>query len=247
MSRPDSVALVTGASRGIGRGVALALGAAGHHVLVNFKSSMGKAEEVVAEIRAAGGSAELLQGDVASGADVDRMAQEVEARFEQVDVLVNNAGVLRDGLLAMMSDAQWDEVLDTNLRGVFLTTRAFVKGMIRGRRGKVINMVSISGLIGTPGQANYAASKGGVIAMTRALAKELGRYKVQVNAVAPGFIETEMLTEMNPKQLAEMTKAIPLGRVGKVDEVAALVRFLASADNGYMTGQTLAIDGGLGV
>jgi 3-oxoacyl-[acyl-carrier protein] reductase len=241
------VALVTGASRGIGAGIAAALAQDGYCVIVNHRANAALAERVCGEIRAGGGEAYAMQADVCDAGEVDAMIAAIEQRFGTIDVLINNAGVLRDGLLALMSNAQWDAVIDTNLKGVFQVTRAAVKLMIAQRRGRVINVVSVSGLVGTPGQANYAASKGGVISMTRALAKEVARYNVQVNAVAPGFIETEMLSGMNEKHLKEMLKQVPMGRAGRAEEVGALVRFLASPANSYMTGQVLVIDGGLSV
>lgn len=241
------VALVTGASRGIGAEVGLALARDGYAVAINYRSNPARAEAVCAEICSQNGNALAIPADVCSSDDVDRMVRTVEEKLGTIDVLVNNAGILKDGFLAMMSDAQWDEVVDTNLKGVFQVTRAVIKGMIPRRSGRVINIVSISGLMGTPGQANYAASKGGVIAMTRSLALELARYNIQVNAVAPGFVETEMLAGMSDKHLKELLKMVPMGRVGKATEVAALVRFLASSANSYMTGQTLVIDGGLSV
>lgn len=251
MKTPDPnctpVALVTGASRGIGRGIALALGRAGHPVAVNYRSRPEDAEAVCSAIQADGGRALAVQASVDNADDVDRMAATVEQEFGPVGVLVNNAGVLNDGLCAMMSEAQWDQVLDTNLKGAFLVTRAILRQMIPARAGRIVNVVSISGLIGTPGQVNYAASKGGVIAMTRSLAREVARYGVQVNAVAPGFVETEMLEAMPERQLKELLGRVPLGRAGRVEEVAALVGFMASPANSYMTGQTLVIDGGLSV
>jgi 3-oxoacyl-[acyl-carrier protein] reductase len=241
------VALVTGASRGIGAQIALALAKDGYIVIVNHRSNPSLAQGVCDEIGSAGGEAHSIQADICSSSEVDTMMASIEKNFGGIDVLVNNAGVLRDGLLAMMSNDQWDAVIDTNLNGVFHVTRAALKVMISQRRGRVINIVSVSGLVGTPGQANYAASKGGVIAMTRALAKEVARYNIQVNAVAPGFVETEMLNGMNEKNLKEMLKLVPMGRVGRAEEVGALVRFIASPDNSYMTGQVLVIDGGLSV
>lgn len=244
-SRP--VALVTGAARGIGRAIALALGSSGYRVIVNYRNNAEQADALCGEIAAAGGEALALQGDVAKPQDVEAMSAYLQRENIGLDVLVNNAGVLRDALFAMMSDAQWDEVIDTNLKGVFLMSRAVVRGMIEKRRGKIINIVSISGLIGTPAQANYAASKGGVIAMTRSMAKELARYGITVNAVAPGFVETDMLAEMNERQRTEMLKLVPMKRAAKPEEVANLVQFIASAACSYMTGQTLVLDGGLSV
>lgn len=245
LERP--VALVTGASRGIGRAIATSLASSGYRVIVNYRSNAAQADSLCSEIAAAGGEAVALQGDVAKPADVEAMNAYLTRENIYIDVLVNNAGVLRDNLFVMMSDAQWDEVIDTNLKGVFLMSRAIVRGMIEKRRGKIINVVSISGLVGTPAQANYAASKGGVIAMTRSLAKELARYNITVNCVAPGFVETDMLSEMNERQLAEMLKLVPMKRAAKPEEVANLVQFVASDACSYMTGQTLVIDGGLSV
>ncbi len=251
MKTPDPsstpVALVTGASRGIGRGIALALGRAGHPVAVNYRSRPAEAEAVCSAVQADGGRALAVQASVDSADDVERMAATVEQELGPVGVLVNNAGVLNDGLCAMMSEAQWDQVLDTNLKGAFLVTRAILRQMIPARAGRIVNVVSISGLIGTPGQVNYAASKAGVIAMTRSLAREVARYGVQVNAVAPGFVETEMLEAMPERQLKELLGRVPLGRAGRVEEVAELVGFMTSPANSYMTGQTLVIDGGLSV
>ena len=244
-SRP--VVLVTGASRGIGRAIALALGTSGYRVIVNYRNNAEQADALCSEIAAAGGVATALQGDVAKPQDVEAMSAHLQRGNIFIDVLVNNAGVLRDALFVMMSDAQWDEVIDTNLKGVFLMSRAIVRGMIEKRCGKIINIVSISGLIGTPAQANYAASKGGVIAMTRSMAKELARYGITVNAVAPGFVETDMLAEMNERQRTEMLKLVPMKRAAQPEEVANLVQFIASDACSYMTGQTLVLDGGLSV
>lgn len=242
-----TVALVTGGSGGIGRAIATALGELGWQVAVQYRSNQGQAEEAVAAIIAAGGDAVAIGGDITDAGSVEHMVDAATEAFGPVEVLVNAAGILRDGLLGMMSEAQWDAVLDTNLKGSFLTARAVVKGMMQARRGRILHLVSISGLIGTPGQANYAASKGALIAMTRSMARELGRWNIQVNALAPGFIDTDMLAGMNRKQLDALIARIPMGRVGEPAEVAAMARFLLSPENSYMTGQTVVMDGGLSV
>lgn len=246
-STPRRVALVTGGSRGIGAEIARALALDGFDVAVNYRGNAARAEAVCEELRGSGARALAVGADVADGDAVEAMVKTVERELGTLDTLVNNAGVTADGLMAMMSESQWDKVLDTNLKGAFLVTRQALKSMIPERRGRIVNIVSVSGLMGTPGQANYAASKGGVIAMTRSLAKEVARYGIQINAVAPGFVETEMLDAMNEKHLKELLRMVPMGRAGKPSEVAALVRFLASAASSYMTGQTLVIDGGLSV
>lgn len=247
MNDTPQTALVTGGSGGIGRAIALALAAAGHRVAVHYHGHAERADAVVAEITTAGGTALAVGGDVADADAVAALVEQVEDAFGPVGLLVNAAGILRDALLAMMSEEQWDSVLDVNLKGSFLVSRAVVKGMMAARRGHILHLVSISGLIGTPGQVNYAASKGGVIAMTRGMARELGRYGIQVNALAPGFIATEMLADMPPKQLEAMRSRIPLGRIGEAHEVAALAAFLLSPANAYMTGQVIVMDGGLSV
>jgi 3-oxoacyl-[acyl-carrier protein] reductase len=241
------VALVTGASRGIGAEIARALARDGYAVAVNYCNSASQAEAVCTAVREAGGTAIAVKADVSNATEVEAMVREVEQRLGPIATLVNNAGVLNDGLMAMMGEAQWDQVLNTNLKGVFLSTRAVLKSMISERRGWIVNVVSISGLMGTPGQTNYAASKGGTIAMTRALAMEVARYNIQVNAVAPGFVETEMLEGMSDKALKELLRMVPMGRIGKTSEVAALVCFLSSPASSYITGQTVVVDGGLSV
>lgn len=247
MEPEPRVVLVTGASRGIGRAIAKHLALAGDKVAVNYHSNFDKAESLCQEIRDAGGQARAYAANVAIAAEVEAMVEAVKNELGPVEILVNNAGILRDGFLAMMPEQAFDDVIDTNLKGTFLVTRAVVKDMMQQRKGRIINMVSISGLVGTPGQVNYAASKGGVIAMTRSLSRELARYKIAVNAVAPGFVETEMLAGMNPNQLQTLLKTVPMGRAGTPEEVAEVVAFLASPKNSYMTGQILVMDGGLSV
>ncbi len=247
MNKTDRVVLITGASRGIGSALAKHFAANGDKVAINYCRSAEKAEQLCAEIRRINGVAKAYAADVADTDQVDAMIDAVEHELGPIDILINNAGILKDNYIAMMSDQAWDDVLDTNLKGTFLCSRASAKKMISRRSGRIINMVSISGLVGTPGQANYAASKGGVISMTRSMAKELGRYGINVNAIAPGFVDTEMLTELNPKQLDSHVKNIPLGRVGKASEIAELTGFIASPGNSYMTGQIIVADGGLSV
>ncbi|CAI8936330.1 3-oxoacyl-[acyl-carrier-protein] reductase FabG [Methylocaldum szegediense] len=247
MGFEDKVALVTGASRGIGRAIAKALAEAGFKVAVNYASNRDKAEELCREIQEAGGTARAYPANVAAAAEVESMVEAVTSDLGPVEILVNNAGIIRDSFLAMMSEAAFDDVVDTNLKGTFLVSRAVVKDMMRRRFGRIVNVVSISGLIGTPGQANYAASKGGVIAMTRALSKELARYGISVNALAPGFVDTDMLAGMNPKQLEPLIKSVPMGRAGTPEEIARVACFLASPENSYMTGQVIVVDGGLSV
>lgn len=247
MNFTPRVVLVTGASRGIGRAIAKQFALGGDKVAVNYCNSADKSEALCREIQSENGEARAYAANVANAGEVEAMIDAIENELGPIDVLINNAGILKDNYLAMMSEQAWDDVIDTNLKGTFLCSRSVAKKMMTRRQGKIVNMVSISGLIGTPGQANYAASKGGVIAMTRSMARELGRYGITVNAVAPGFIETEMLAGMNQKQLNAHLQTIPLGRVGTTDEVAKITSFIASPGNSYMTGQVIVIDGGLSV
>lgn len=238
-------ALVTGASRGIGAAIAKKLAARGFMVIINYGHSSAAAEEVKNQIEQAGGQAVLMQGDVSSGDDVDRMFKDIKKTWGRLDVLVNNAGINRDTLLVRMKEDQWDAVLSTDLKSVFFTTKAAASLMMRQRSGSIINIASVVGITGNAGQANYAAAKAGVIGFTRSVAKELAARGIRVNAIAPGFIETDM-TDAIPEKIREgMLETIPLRRGGKAEDVANAVAFLASDDAGYITGQVFKVDGGM--
>ena len=239
------VALVTGASRGIGKAIAMQLADDGFAVAVNYASSAEKAEAVVEAIIADGGHAMSIQADVSDSEAVTAMFASVESQLGTVSVLVNNAGVTDDGLVMRMSVDQWDNVLGTNLRSTFLCTKAALRSMLRARTGRVINISSVSGISGNPGQANYAASKAGVIGFTKSVAKEVGSRGITVNAVAPGFIQTDMTADLADNVLEEVTKQIALARLGDAEEVAFMVGYLASERASYITGQTIVVDGGL--
>ncbi|MBH0229239.1 3-oxoacyl-[acyl-carrier-protein] reductase [Halobacillus yeomjeoni] len=241
----DQVALVTGASRGIGRAIALELAAQGAKVAVNYAGSEDKAEAVVQEIRELGGVAIKIQANVASEEDVKRMVKTVVDEFGRLDILVNNAGITKDNLLMRMKEEEFDSVIDTNLKGVFLCTKGVTRQMMKQKYGRIINVASIVGVSGNPGQANYVAAKAGVIGLTKSNAKELAARNIQVNAVAPGYITTDMTDALTPEQREKMLEMIPLNRLGEGQDVARVVRFLASEDSAYMTGQTLHVDGGM--
>ena len=237
------VALVTGASRGIGRAIAETLAAAGFTVVVNYASSAAAADDVVATIEAAGGRAWSHRADVGDEQQVEDLFKAVLAREGRLDVLVNNAGITRDGLLLRMKTSDWQSVIDLNLTGVFLCTRAVSRAMLKARSGRIINITSVVGLMGNAGQANYSAAKAGLIGLTRSNAAEFASRGVTVNAVAPGFIDTDMTKDLAPEPILA---AIPLGRLGKPEEVAGAVRFLAADPAAaYMTGQVLQVDGGM--
>ncbi|MBC8265160.1 MAG: 3-oxoacyl-[acyl-carrier-protein] reductase [Anaerolineales bacterium] len=245
MSLQDKVAVVTGSSRGIGRAIALKLASLGAKVVVNYRSNAEAAREVVEAIGALGGQAMAVQADVADAEDAKRLIRAAQTTFGGLDILVNNAGTTRDTLLARMSEDDWDLVINTNLKGAFNCTKAAIRPMMRQRHGRIVNITSVAGLAGNPGQANYSAAKAGMVGFTKAVAKEVGSRNITVNAVAPGYIPTD-LTASLPQELVE--KAIemtPLGRPGTSEEIANAVAFLVSDEASYITGVVLRVDGGL--
>ena len=239
------VAVVTGASRGIGRAIALKLDSLGAAVVVNYNGSREKAEKVKQEIEDNGGNASIYQCNVSDYEACQNMIQSIIEEYGRIDILINNAGITRDGLLMKMSEADFDQVIDTNLKGAFNTTRFVTRQMLRQKSGRIINMASVVGVTGNAGQVNYAASKAGIIGLTKATAREVASRGITVNAIAPGFIETDM-TDVLPDKVKEASVSqIPLGKFGKPEQVAAAVAFLSSDDAGYITGQVLNVDGGM--
>jgi len=239
------VAVVTGGSRGIGAAVSRRLAADGYHVYLTCRSQAAKAKLVVEDILAAGGQAQAVTADVSREESVRDLFALVRREQGRLDVLVNNAGITEDGFLLMMSDRKWSRVIDTNLTGAFRCCRDGTKLMAAARSGSVINIASVAGIVGTAGQANYAAAKGGLIALTKSLAAEVAGNGIRVNAVVPGFVESDMLRTIPAAVLAEQVRQVPMGRVGTCDEVAAAVSWLAGGESSYVTGSTLVIDGGL--
>ena len=247
MELQGKVALVTGGSRGIGRSICIELARLGAVVAVNFAGGTAAAQETVERIQAAGGTAESFQADVSVPEQCERLVQAVKERFGRLDILVNNAGVTRDGLLMTAREEDFDRVLDTNLKGAYFCMKAAAKVMVRQRSGRIINLSSIVGLRGNPGQTGYAASKAGILGLTKAAAKELAGRNITVNALAPGFIETDMTAAMPEKARQAMLSTIPMARPGQPEEVARAAAFFAGEGSGYITGQVLCIDGGMAV
>jgi len=241
----DKVVLVTGASRGIGRAIATHLASQGANIAFTYLSSVEKGEALAAELEALGVKAKGYRSDASEFNAAESLVNDVVQDFGQLDVLINNAGITRDTLLMRMTEEQWDEVLRVNLKSVFNLTKAATKPMMRARKGSIIQISSVVGLMGNAGQANYAASKAGMIGFTKSIAKELGSRNIRCNAIAPGFIETEMTGELNQDQLAEWLKNIPLKRAGNGEDIANACLFLASDLSTYITGQTLVVDGGM--
>ena len=245
MSSNGRVALITGGSRGIGRAIALRLAGDGNKIAVNYKSQEEAANWVVNAVEAMGGEAMAVGADVTQGPEIEAMVKKVEDAWGGVDILVNNAGIIHDSLLLRMAEEVWDEVINTNLKGTYYCTKAALRYMVRKRWGRIINVVSVVGIEGNPGQSNYAASKAGMIAFSRSIAKEVASRSITVNAVAPGYIATEIVEDLNPEFKDLILSRIPQNRFGTADDVASLVRFLASEEAGYITGEVIRVDGGI--
>lgn len=245
MDLKGKTAIITGASRGIGRATALHLGDLGANVVVNYSKDERGAQKVVDTIKERGGSALAILADVTCISDVNNMVEKTVERFSSIDILVNNAGITRDTLLLRMKEEDWNSVIDTNLKGVFNCTKAVTRGMMRARQGCIINISSVIGMTGNAGQSNYAAAKAGIIGFSKSMAKELAPRGIRVNVIAPGFIQTDMTDVLGDDIKQEILSQIPLNRYGKPDDIAQLVAFLASDRSGYITGQVINVDGGM--
>ncbi|PNU23032.1 beta-ketoacyl-ACP reductase [Bacillus stratosphericus] len=241
----NKTAVVTGASRGIGRSIAIDLAKSGANVVVNYSGNEAKANEVVDEIKALGQQAFAVKADVSNAEEVQSMMKQAIDTFGSIDILVNNAGITKDNLLMRMKENEWDDVININLKGVFNCTKAVTRQMMKQRSGRIINLASVVGVCGNPGQANYVAAKAGVIGLTKTTAKELATRHITVNAVAPGFISTDMTDKLDENVRTEMLKQIPLARFGAPEDISNVVVFLASEGAGYITGQTIQVDGGM--
>lgn len=241
----ERIALVTGASGGIGRAIAVALAGAGAYVYVNYNGSQGKAEETVRLIEENGGQAEICKFNVGDFEETNKAVSDIIAAKGRLDILVNNAGITKDGLMMMMTEAQFDDVININLKGAFNTIKAATRTMVKQRSGRIINITSVSGVMGNAGQANYSASKAGMIGLTKSMARELASRNITVNAVAPGFIETEMTAVLSDTVKEAAVKQIPVGRFGSPSDIANMVKYLASDEAAYVTGQVICVDGGM--
>jgi 3-oxoacyl-[acyl-carrier protein] reductase len=241
----DQVAIVTGGTKGIGKAVCLLFAEEGAKVVANFSKDVEAAEHLKEEAKSRGLSLGLFKADVTQPDQVKEMVEETFGQYGRIDILVNNVGLIRDNFLMLMSDEDWDSLLRANLTSLFYCCRIVIRKMIPQKKGKIINISSISGIMGTPGQVNYAATKGGMISFTKSLARELGSFNIHVNAVAPGLIESEVVSKMPKEKLAAIIKSSSLGRIGKPEEVARAVLFLASDQSDYITGQTIVVDGGI--
>jgi 3-oxoacyl-[acyl-carrier protein] reductase len=239
------VAIVTGGGRGIGRAITVRLAEEGANLAVSYRSNDDAAEQTAESVREAGAKCELFKGDVSSPADVEALLKGVSEAFGRLDILVNNAGITRDNLMMRMKEDEFDEVLRTNLKGTYLCTRAALRPMVRARWGRILNVSSVVGIVGNAGQANYAASKAGIIGFTKSVAREVAQRGITVNAVAPGYVETELTGSLPEDVKAQIRGQVPMGRFGEAEEVAEVVAFLAGEGAGYVTGQTIAVDGGM--
>lgn len=239
------VVIVTGGSGGIGEAISLGFAFAGDIVVINYRSNAGRADETAQKIKAAGGEAFTVQADISSTGDAERLVAQVVLKYGRIDVLVNNAGIAKSGFLMLMGEAAWDEVIDTNLKGVYNMSKAVLPHMFDKKSGCIVNVSSLSGVTGLAGEVPYSAAKGGVISFTKALAKEVAKFGIRVNAVAPGFIDTEMMDSLNGADKERHMKSIPLGRFGRPEEVSGVVRFLASKEASYIIGETIIVSGGI--